>query len=128
MPWRAAGSTWPARHSRRSARVASSGTSRRRSRSCGGLHFEGRSGDAMSDANGHASMGVMRESPLWPRHVIDDIQTKGQLGRYRMQGFSMHRKVTGFDDLTFVPCTLSRVPLEGYREKCETKTVLGTRF
>ena len=33
-----------------------------------------------------------------------------------------------FDDLTFLPCTLSRVPLEGYRERCETKTVLGTRF
>src|SRR5207342_1216129 len=82
----------------------------------------------MSDANGHGdSMGVLRESPLWPRTVIEDIQTKAQLGRYRMQGFSMHRRVPNFDDLTFVPCTLSRVPLEGYREKCETRTVLGTR-
>ena len=33
-----------------------------------------------------------------------------------------------FDDLTFIPCTLTRIPLEGYREKCSTKTVLGTRF
>jgi glutamate synthase domain-containing protein 2 len=31
------------------------------------------------------------------------------------------------DDLTFVPCTLSRLPLEGYRERCETRTVLGAR-
>jgi glutamate synthase domain-containing protein 2 len=60
--------------------------------------------------------------------VIEDIQTKAQLGRYRMQGFSMHRVVPNLDDLTFVPCTLSRVPLEVYREKCETRTVLGTRF
>jgi glutamate synthase domain-containing protein 2 len=71
---------------------------------------------------------VLRESPLWPRFVIEDIQTKAQLGRYRMQGFSMHRRVPNLDDLTFVPCTLSRVPLEGYRERCETRTVLGTRF
>ncbi len=83
----------------------------------------------MSETNGlGGGLGVLRESQLWPRTVIDDIQTKAQLGRYRMQGFSMHRRVTGFDDLTFVPCTLSRVPLEGYREKCETRTVLGTRF
>jgi len=81
----------------------------------------------MSESNGHGP-GPLRESPLWPRTVIDDIQTKAQLGRYRMQGFSMHRRVPCFDDLTFVPCTLSRVPLEGYRERCDTKTVLGTRF
>src|SRR5712691_11176757 len=83
----------------------------------------------MSETNGQGeSLGILRESPLWPRTVIDDIQTKAQLGRYRIQGFSTHRRVTGFEDLTFVPCTLSRVPLEGYREKCETRTVLGTRF
>ena len=83
----------------------------------------------MSESNGRpADAPVLRESPLWPRVVIEDIQTKAQLGRYRMQGFSMHRVVPNLDDLTFVPCTLSRVPLEGYREKCETRTVLGTRF
>lgn len=71
---------------------------------------------------------MLRESPIWPRNVIEDIQTKAQLGRYRIQGFSAHRRVPSLDDLTFVPCTLSRVPLEGYREKCATQTVLGTRF
>jgi methylamine---glutamate N-methyltransferase subunit C len=70
---------------------------------------------------------VIRPSRIWSPEVIEDIQAKAELGRYRMQGFSTHRKVTGFHDLTFVPCTLSRVPLEGYREKCETRTVLGTR-
>jgi glutamate synthase domain-containing protein 2 len=81
--------------------------------------------------NEHAALPahpVLRESPLWPRSVIEDIQLKAQLGRYRMQGFSMHRRVPNLDDLTFVPCTLSRVPLEGYRERCDTTTVLGTRF
>jgi glutamate synthase domain-containing protein 2 len=75
-----------------------------------------------------ATASVPRPSPIWSAAVIEDIQVKAQLGRYRMQGFSMHRKVPSFDDLTFVPCTLSRVPLEGYRERCETRTVLGTRF
>jgi glutamate synthase domain-containing protein 2 len=59
--------------------------------------------------------------------VIRDIQAKAALGRYRIQGFSSRRRVPTFDDLTFVPCTLSRLPLEGYRERCETRTVLGDR-
>jgi glutamate synthase domain-containing protein 2 len=36
--------------------------------------------------------------------------------------------VPHFDDLVFLAASLSRYPLEGYREKCVTKTVLGTRF
>ena len=67
-------------------------------------------------------------SAIWSPAVIEDIQLKAQLGRYRLQGFSTHRRLPSFDDLTFVPCTLSRVPLEGYRERCETRTVLGTRY
>jgi methylamine---glutamate N-methyltransferase subunit C len=69
-----------------------------------------------------------RESPVWPRSTIEEIQLKAQLGRYHIQGFSMHREgVPKLDDLTFVPCTLSRVPLEGYREKCSTEVALGGR-
>jgi glutamate synthase domain-containing protein 2 len=52
------------------------------------------------------------------------------LGRYRIRGFGTlrERHWATFDDLTFLPCTLTRIPLEGYRERCSTKTVLGTRF
>ena len=82
----------------------------------------------MSEGNGNNYKPVLRESRIWSKEVIEDIQLKAQLGRYRMQGFSTHRRVPNFDDLTFVPCTLSRVPLEGYRERCETRTVLGSRF
>ena len=32
-----------------------------------------------------------------------------------------------FDDLVFLTASASRYPLEGYREKCLTRTVLGTR-
>ena len=70
---------------------------------------------------------LLQASAIWSPAVIEDIQLKAQLGRYRLQGFSTHRRLPSFDDLTFVPCTLSRVPLEGYRERCETRTVLGTR-
>jgi glutamate synthase domain-containing protein 2 len=62
--------------------------------------------------------------------VIEDIQIKAELARYRIRGFGTlrPRRWATFDDLTFVPCTLTRIPLEGYRERCSTKTVLGTRF
>jgi glutamate synthase domain-containing protein 2 len=59
--------------------------------------------------------------------VIEDIQIKAELGHYRMRGWGTLKRVPSFDDLTFVPSSLSRVPLEGYREKCSTRTVLGGR-
>ena len=68
-----------------------------------------------------------RPSHVWSQATIDDIRTKAELGRYVMGAFSTTRHVPSFDDLTFIPCTLSRVPLEGYRERCVTRTVLGTR-
>src|SRR5262245_12047263 len=62
--------------------------------------------------------------------VIEDIQIKAELGRYRIRGFGTlrERRWATFDDLVFVPCGLTRIPLEGYREKCSTRTVIGTRF
>jgi len=73
---------------------------------------------------------VLRTSPVWNDTTIDDIQAKAELGRYRIRGFSQlrERPLPSLDDLTFLPCTLTRIPLEGYREKCNTQTVLGTRF
>ncbi|MBI3978877.1 MAG: FMN-binding glutamate synthase family protein [Chloroflexi bacterium] len=71
--------------------------------------------------------GVVRHSPLWAPHVIEDIQVKAELGHYRIRGMSPLRRLPSFDDLTFIPSTLSRVPLEGYREKCVTRTELGGR-
>ena len=73
---------------------------------------------------------VLRSSGIWQPEAIEDIQTKAELGRYRIRGFSAlrTRPMPSFDDLVFIPCTLTRIPLEGYREKCNTRTVLGTRF
>ena len=64
---------------------------------------------------------------MFPPEVIDDIHIKSELGRYRMRGFSLFKKIPSWDDLTFLPGTLTRFVIEGYREKCLTKTVLGPR-
>jgi glutamate synthase domain-containing protein 2 len=62
---------------------------------------------------------------VFPPNVIDDIHVKSELGRYRMRGFSIFKKIPHWDDLTFLPGTLTRFVIEGYREKCDTRTVLG---
>src|SRR5438270_5843044 len=74
----------------------------------------------------HATQG----SGTYTASIIEDIQIKAELGRYRIRGFGTlrPRTWTTFDDLTFIPCGLTRIPLEGYRESCSTRTVLGTRY
>jgi len=71
---------------------------------------------------------VLGRSQIFTPEVINDIHVKSELGRYRMRGFSMFKKIPHWDDLMFLPGTLTRFVIEGYREKCETKTVLGARF
>jgi len=80
------------------------------------------------DANGHRR--PPQPSGTYPPEVIEDIQTKAETGLYRIRGYGTlrPRRWATFDDLTFLPCSLTRIPLEGYREKCSTTTVLGTRF
>jgi glutamate synthase domain-containing protein 2 len=71
-----------------------------------------------------------RRSPVYSPHVISEIQEKARLGRYLIRGFGTLREkpLPSLDDLTFLPGSLTRIVLEGYREKCVTTTVLGTRF
>jgi len=71
----------------------------------------------------------VQSSGTYTPGIIEDIQTKAELGRYRIRGFGTLRPRTWatFDDLTFIPAGLTRIPLEGYREQCSTRTVLGTR-
>lgn len=77
-----------------------------------------------------SSPRVLQKSGIFSSRVIEDIQTKAESGIYRIRGYGTlrERRWATFDDLTFLPCSLTRIPLEGYREKCETRTVLGTRF
>ena len=71
---------------------------------------------------------MLGRSKIFTPEVINDIHMKAELGRYRMRGFSMFKKIPHWDELVFLPGTLTRFVIEGYREKCETKTILGGRF
>ena len=71
---------------------------------------------------------VLGRSKIFTPDVVNDIHMKSELGRYRMRGFSMFKKIPHWDELIFLPGTLTRFVIEGYREKCVTKTVLGSRF
>ena len=71
---------------------------------------------------------AFRESATYPNEVISQIQTMSRTGRYEIRGWGAKRQVPSFDDLSFITASMSRYPLEGYRERCETKTVLGNRF
>ena len=68
------------------------------------------------------------ESAGFDRSVQDYIQRASATGLYEIRGLGAKRKLSHFDDLVFLAASLSRYPLEGYRERCVTKTVLGTRF
>jgi len=70
----------------------------------------------------------LRESALFPRHVIAEIQRAAREGIYDIRGFGAKRSVPHFDDLLFLGASISRYPLEGYRERCDTDVTLGTRF
>ena len=80
----------------------------------------------MADAPGKKD--VLGHSRIFTPEVINDIHIKSELGRYRMRGFSIFKPIPHWDELVFLPGTLTRFVIEGYREKCDTKTVLGARF
>jgi glutamate synthase domain-containing protein 2 len=70
----------------------------------------------------------LEESAGFDRHVLAYIHQAAENGLYDIRGLGAKRRVPSFDDLVFLTASISRYPLEGYREKCVTKTVLGTRF
>ncbi len=70
----------------------------------------------------------LRESYLFDRPVIAEIQRAAREGIYDIRGFGAKRKVPHFDDLLLLGASISRYPLEGYRERCDTDVVLGTRY
>lgn len=68
------------------------------------------------------------ESATFSRPVIREIQRAAREGIYDIRGFGAKRKLPSFDDLLLLGASMSRYPLEGYREKCDTQVALGTRF
>src|ERR671924_1645787 len=70
----------------------------------------------------------LRESYLYDRLTIAEIQRAAREGIYDIRGFGAKRRLPHFDDLLLLGASISRYPLEGYRERCDTDVVLGTRF
>jgi glutamate synthase domain-containing protein 2 len=70
----------------------------------------------------------LRESAIFDRGAIAEIQRAAREGIYDIRGFGAKRRVPHFDDLLFLGASMSRYPLEGYRERCGTDVVLGDRF
>lgn len=70
---------------------------------------------------------TQEESYSFNRHALAYIQHAAEQGLYEIRGLGAKRSLPTFDDLVLLTASLSRYPLEGYRERCLTKTVLGTR-
>ncbi|HJP20030.1 MAG TPA: FMN-binding glutamate synthase family protein [Alphaproteobacteria bacterium] len=68
------------------------------------------------------------ESNTFPPRVIAEIQRAADEGLYAIRGSGAKRKVPNFDDLVFLGASVSRYPLEGYRESCGTDVTIGSRF
>ena len=69
----------------------------------------------------------LRPSATFPPTVLDEIHRAADQGIYEIRGFGAKRSLPTFDDLVFLGASMSRYPLEGYREKCATDVVMGTR-
>jgi methylamine---glutamate N-methyltransferase subunit C len=69
-----------------------------------------------------------RPSATFDAHSIAEIQRAAATGIYDIRGGGAKRRLPHFDDLLFLGASISRYPLEGYREKCATNVTLGTRY
>src|SRR5215216_3338237 len=69
----------------------------------------------------------LREGAIFNRDVIHEIQRAAREGIYDIRGFGAKRPVPHFDDLLFLGASMSRYPLEGYRERCDTDVTIGAR-
>jgi len=66
-----------------------------------------------------------RESYTYDRNVIAEIRRAANTGIYRIRGWGAKRELPTLDDLVFLGASMSRYPLEGYRESCGTDVVIG---
>ena len=68
-----------------------------------------------------------RQSATFDEYTLSEIRRAAATGIYDIRGGGTKRRVPHFDDLLFLGASISRYPLEGYREKCDTSVVLGAR-
>ncbi|MBU2991688.1 FMN-binding glutamate synthase family protein [Octadecabacter sp. 1_MG-2023] len=82
----------------------------------------------MTDTSNGAPLTTPIQSATFSNPVNAEIRRAAATGIYDIRGGGAKRKLPHFDDLLFLGASMSRYPLEGYREKCETSVSLGTRF
>ena len=68
------------------------------------------------------------QSATFSNPINAEIRRAAATGIYDIRGGGAKRRVPHFDDLLFLGASVSRYPLEGYREACGTNVTLGTRF
>ena len=69
-----------------------------------------------------------RQSWTFDEYTNSEIRRAAATGIYDIRGGGSKRKLPHFDDLLFLGASMSRYPLEGYREKCTTNVTLGTKY
>jgi methylamine---glutamate N-methyltransferase subunit C len=69
-----------------------------------------------------------RKSATFDDYTLSEIRRAAITGIYDIRGGGAKRKLPHFDDLLFLGASISRYPLEGYRERCGTDVTIGTRF
>lgn len=69
-----------------------------------------------------------RYSATFDEFTLSEIRRAASTGIYDIRGGGAKRKLPHFDDLLFLGASMSRYPLEGYRERCDTNVVLGDRY
>ena len=70
--------------------------------------------DVHLNKSGGRNKSLLGLNAIFTPDVIDDIHIKAELGRYRMRGMALMKKIPTFDDLVFLPGTLTRFVIEGY--------------
>ena len=69
-----------------------------------------------------------RKSATFDDYTLSEIRRAASTGIYDIRGGGAKRKIPSLDDLLFLGASMSRYPLEGYRESCGTDVLLGNRF
>ncbi len=68
-----------------------------------------------------------RFSATFDPYTLAEIRRAAATGIYDIRGGGTKKRLPHFDDLLFLGASISRYPLEGYRERCGTDVTIGAR-
>src|SRR2546423_2506368 len=84
-------------------------------------------GAVLMSADGKRAATPPRPSATFDAYAAAARDRAAATGIYDIRGFGAKRRLPLFDDLLFLGASISRYPLEGYRERCGTDVTLGAR-